>query len=49
MTSGLSYDLLILQLFDNMSFYARMFEGGLIPCRRETKSNAYHVDGDLVL
>jgi hypothetical protein len=44
-----SYDLIILQLFDNTSFYARTCEGGLIPCRRELNSSTYHIDGDLVL
>jgi hypothetical protein len=43
------FDLIVLQLFDNTSFYARTCEGGLIPCRRELNSNTYHVDGDLVL
>jgi hypothetical protein len=43
------FDLILLQLFDNTSFYARTCEGGLIPCRRELNSNTYHVDGDLVL
>jgi hypothetical protein len=43
-----SIDIVILQLFDNTSFYARTFEGGLIPYRQETNSSAYHIDGDLV-
>jgi hypothetical protein len=33
LTSGSVFDLIILQLLDNTSFYARTFEGGLIPCR----------------
>jgi hypothetical protein len=41
--------LILLQLFDNTSFYARTCEGGLIPCRRELNSSTYHIDGDLVL
>jgi hypothetical protein len=45
----LSFYLIILQLFYNMAFCARTFEGGLIPCRRETNSSSYHVDGELVL
>jgi hypothetical protein len=46
---SMGFDLIVLQLFDNTSFYARTCEGGLIPCRRELNSNTYHVDGDLVL
>jgi hypothetical protein len=44
-----SFDIVILQLFDNTSFHAGMFEGELIPFKWETSSSAYHMDGDLVL
>jgi hypothetical protein len=44
-----SFDIVILQLFDNTSFHARTFEGELIPFKWETSSSAYHMDGDLVL
>jgi hypothetical protein len=49
LTGGTDFDLIILQLFDNTSFYARTCAGGLIPCRRELNSSSYHIDGDLVL
>ncbi len=42
-------DFILLQIFDNTAFYAKTFNGGLIPCRRELASNTYHVDGGLVL
>ena len=39
----------IFQLLDNSVYMARTDEGALIPCRRESSSNRYHVDGDLML
>jgi hypothetical protein len=35
LSSGSVFDLIFLQLFDNTSFFARTFEGGLIPCTLE--------------
>ena len=34
---------------DNVAFFARTEEGGLIPARRETNTGKYHIDGELVL
>jgi hypothetical protein len=39
LAGGTAFDLIVLQLFDNTSFYARTCEGGLIPCRRELNSS----------
>jgi hypothetical protein len=49
LAGGTAFDLIVLQLFDNTSYYARTCEGGLIPCRRELNSSTYHIDSNLVL
>ncbi len=43
-----TFDVIVLQLSDNISFYSRTCEGGFILCRRETGRSRYHVEGDLV-
>jgi hypothetical protein len=43
------FHLIVLQIFDNAAFYARTYEGGLIPCQRELVSGTYHTDGDVVV